>query len=211
MKRIVFAVLAAALPAVALAKDAVLVKVSGPVSVLAAGGSRFVAAKGGEELIYGDAIRVGKGGIAHLTMSDRGAVLLRDETYLTLQGSNDKTLLRFRFGEFLIGLSKKLGPGQSFKVRTPAAVAAVRGTLFWGKSDKADESTAYAGFGHTVAVTAKGKTVLVEPGLTVTVARGEAPKDPVKSTVGLEYAGNFAIDGSVQDLGALAETDKLKK
>lgn len=211
MKRIAFAALAVILPSVALAMDAVLAKVSGPVSVLAAGSRRFVAAKGGEELLFGDTIRVGKGGVAHLTLSDRGAVLLRDETLLTLQGSASKTMLSFKFGEFLIGLKKKLGPGQSFKVRTPAAVAAVRGTLFWGKSDKADQSTAYAGFGHTVAVTAKDRTVLVTPGRTVTVAFGEAPSDPVASAVGLEYAANFAIDGSVQDLGALAETDKLKK
>ncbi len=211
MKRIALAALAVILPSIALAMDAVLTKVSGPVSVLAAGTRRFVAAKGGDELLFGDTIRVGKGGVAHLTLSDRGAVLLRDETMLTLQGSASKTMLSFKFGEFLIGLRKKLQPGQSFKVRTPAAVAAVRGTLFWGKSDKADQGTAYAGFGHTVAVTAKGKTVLVEPGLTVTVAYGEAPLDPVPSTVGLEYAANFAIDGSVQDLGALAETDKLKK
>jgi hypothetical protein len=211
MKRLALAVLAAALAVPASAQDATLVKISGPVSVLAEGGRRFVKAKGGEELLYGDTVRVGKGGVAHLILADRGAVLLREESLLTLIGSPRRSVLAVKYGEFLIGLKKRLEAGQSFKVRTPAAVAAVRGTLFWGKSDKADQSTAYAGFGHVVAVTAQGKTVLVEPGKTVTVAFGSAPADAVPSTVGLEYANHFAIDGGVQSLGDLAETDKLGK
>lgn len=211
MKRLAFAVLAAALAVPASAQDATLAKVSGPVSVLPEGGRRFVKAKGGEQLLFGDTIRVGKGGIAHLALADRGAVLLREESLLTLQGTHRRTTLAVKFGEFLVGLSKRLEAGQSFKVRTPAAVAAVRGTLFWGKSDKADQSSAYAGFGHVVAVTAKGKTVLVEPGKTVTVAFGSAPADPVPSAIGLDYADNFAIDASLQGLGDLADIDKLGK
>jgi len=211
MIRLAFAAVVVLSPLAALAQDGVLMKISGPVSVLAAGSRRFVAAKGGEQLLFGDTVRVGKGGLAHLLLGDGGAVLLRDESFMTLQGSARRTTLSFRFGEFLIGLKKRLGPGQSFRVRTPGAVAAVRGTLFWGKADKADQSAAYAGFGHTVAVTAKGKTVLVTPGRTVVVAFGEAPKDPVASTFGLDYAMNFTLDGSLQGLADLAETDKLKK
>lgn len=209
MQLLAAAVLLAAVSASA--QDATLVQTSGPVSILAGGARRFSAAKGGEELLYGDTIRVGKGGLAHVILKDRGAVLLREETLLTLQGTPSRVSLSFKFGEFLIGLTKKLEAGQSFKVRTPAAVAAVRGTLFWGKSDKADQSTAYAGFGHTVAVTAKGKTVVVEPGKTVTVAFGSAPADPVASSVGLDYANSFMIDGSLRGIESLAETDKLKK
>ena len=211
MIRFSLAVLAVALAAPSFAQDATLARISGPVSVLPEGGRRFLKAKGGEQLLYGDTVRVGKGGIAHLTLADRGAVLLREESLLTLVGSPRRSVLAVKYGEFLIGLKKKLEAGQSFKVRTPAAVAAVRGTLFWGKSDKADQSTAYAGFGHVVAVTAKGKTVLVEPGKTVTVAFGQAPADAVPSTVGLEYANHFAGDEDLQGLGDLAETDKLKK
>lgn len=211
MIRLSLAVLAVALAAPTFAQDATLARISGPVSVLAEGGTRFVKAKGGEQLLFGDTVRVGKGGIAHLTLRDRGAVLLREESHLTLQGSPRRTTLAVKYGEFLIGLKKTLEAGQTFKVRTPAAVAAVRGTLFWGKSDKADQSTAYAGFGHVVAVTAQGKTVLVEPGKTVTVAFGQAPADAVPSTVGLEYANHFAVEEDLQGLGDLAETDKLKK
>jgi hypothetical protein len=210
MIRLAFALLAALVAAPAFAQDATLTKVSGPVLILPEGGVGYLAAKGGEELLFGDAIRVRKGGTAHLTLKDGGAVLLREETLMTLQGTPRSTVLAVKFGEFLIGLKRRLKKGESFKVRTPAAVAAVRGTLFWGKSGKVDQSAAYAGFGHTVAVTAQGKTVVVEPGMTVRVAFGEAPAEPVASAFGLDYTKNFMIDGSLQGVEALAETDKLK-
>ncbi|UPT74657.1 MAG: FecR family protein [Elusimicrobiota bacterium] len=206
--KLAFALLAA-LAASAAAQDATLAKISGPVSIVGAGGRKAVAAKGGESLIYGDTIKVGKGGIAQIALKDRGAVLLREETVMTLTGTPRATALSFRFGEFLIGLSKKLEKGQTFKVRTASAVAAVRGTLFWGKGDKETKATTYAGFGHTVAVTAKGRTVLVTPGKTVTIPFGEAPADPVPSTVTIDYAKNFAIDGGLQSLEKLV-TDKTE-
>lgn len=203
--------LALALSAVgASAQDATLAKASGPVYIKTEGAAKFIRAKGGEGLIYGDTIKTGKGGIAHLLLKDRGAVLLREEAYMILEGTPSRTELNFGWGEFLIGLKKKLVKGETFRVRTPAAVAAVRGTLFWGLSKKDDKSSTYAGFGHTVSIWAKGKTVTLEPGKTVVIPFGQPPADPVASTVGLEYASNFAVDGSVQDLGALAETDKLK-
>lgn len=211
MKTLLFAVLSVALAVSASAQDAVLAKVSGPVSYLPAGARRFIRAKGGEELLYGDAIRVGRGGVAHLKLGERGSMLLREETLLSLRGSPSRTALTVDYGEFLIGLAGRLGRGRSFKVNTPAAVAAVRGTLFWGKSDRADKSSTYAGFGHEIAVTAEGKTVVVEPGRTVVVPFGSAPADPAPSGFGLEFADNFKIDGSLQGLESLAETDKLKK
>lgn len=193
------------------AQDATLAKVSGPVYLKTEGASKFKAAKGGEGLIYGDTIKTGKGGIAHVLLKDRGAVLVREDAFLVLEGTPSNTELNFGWGEFLIGLKKKLVKGESFRVRTPAAVAAVRGTLFWGLSKKDDKSSTYAGFGHTVAITAKKKTVVLEPGKTVVIPFGQEPGAPTPSTVGLEYAANFAVDGSVQDLGSLAELDKLGK
>lgn len=210
MKTLLFAASLAALAVSASAQDAVLAKISGPVSYLPAGARRFIRAKGGEELLYGDSIRVGRGGLAHVTLGGRGSMLLREETLLSLRGSPNRTALTVDYGEFLIGLVGKLGRGRSFKVNTPAAVAAVRGTLFWGKADRADKSSTYAGFGHLVAVSAEGKTVVVEPGRTVVVPFGSAPADPAPSGFGLEYAENFRIDGSLQGLESLAETDKLE-
>ena len=189
------------------AQDATLSNVSGPVFVRAEGASKDVPAKGGEQLIYGDAVKTGSGGTAHLLLGDRGAVLVRENSFFVLQGNSRNTTLRFTFGEFLIGLRRKLEPGQTFKVRTPASVAAVRGTLFWGKTD-AQKASTYAGFGHTIAVTAQGKTVLVHAGETTTIAFGEAPAPVKPSAIPVSYTDNFRIAGSLQGLESLVDLPK---
>lgn len=211
MKRLVFAALVAGLVVSASAQDAVLSKVSGPVSYLPGGTRRFLKARGGEELLFGDAIRVREGGAAHVVFGDRAALLLRGETLLSLGGTPARTALTVDYGEFLIGLFGRLGKGRSFKVNTPAAVAAVRGTLFWGKADKADKSTTYAGFGHRIEVTAQGKSVAVEPGTTVVVPLDAPPGEPAPSAVGLGYIERFRVDGSLEGVDALAEPEKLRK
>jgi FecR-like protein len=189
------------------AQDATLTKIAGPVFVRAEGAAKDIAAKGGEELLYGDAVRTGKGGSAHLLIGERGAVLVRENSAFKLEGNTQNTTLRFAFGEFLIGLRRKLEGGETFKVRTPSAVAAVRGTLFWGKSDAKKTST-YAGFGHTIAVTAKGKTVLVHAGEATTIPFGEAPAEVAPSKIPLSYTDNFRIEGSLQGLESLVDLPK---
>jgi hypothetical protein len=189
------------------AADAVLTKISGPVFIRAEGSKKDLPAKGGEELLYGDSIRTGSGGAAHVLIGERGAVLVREHSFFTLQGEPQKTTLNFAFGEFLIGLRKKLEKGESFRVRTPAAVASVRGTLFWGKTDKKKTST-YAGFGHTIAVTAHGKTVLVQAGEKTTIPYGEAPAEAQPSGIPVSYTDNFRIGGSLQDLESLVDLPK---
>ncbi len=187
--------------------DATLDKISGAVSIVAAGSKTGVRAKGGETLIYGDAVRTGPGAVAQVVLKDRGAVLIHENTYFTLAGTPRRTTLDFARGEFLIGLKKKLERGMSFKVRTPSAVAAVRGTLFWGKTDK-DKTTTYAGFGHRIEVTAMGKTVPVEAGQTVTIPFGQPPSEAKPHAIPLSYTERFHVNGGLQGLEALVALPK---
>lgn len=192
------------------AQDATLSKVSGPVFVRGAGADASLPAKGGESLIYGDSVMTGTGGTAHILLGgDRGAVLVREGSYFTLEGDPQNTTLDFKIGEFLIGLKKRLEKRQAFLVRTPAAVAAVRGTLFWGKSDAALSST-YAGFGHQVWITAQGKTVVLGPGQKVLIGLGHPPTAPAPSGIPVSYAQNFAIDGQLQGLEKLVDKKAAK-
>jgi hypothetical protein len=207
MKMLIAALLLAGTCTAARAGDAVLVQTQGPVYLLAKGSGKYVRAKGGEDLSFGDHVRTGKDSIAQITLSDRGAVLVRGDSSFTLGGDEKNTLLNFRFGEFLVGLRKALLSDESFKVRTPAAVAAVRGTLFWGKSGD-DKATTYAGFGHTIAVTAQGKTVLVRAGEKTTVAFGQAPVEAAAHDIPVSYFDNFKIGGTLQNVGALVDLPK---
>ena len=186
------------------AADATLAKILGPVFYRAAGTDRFAPARGGEELLYGDAVKTGSGAIAHVLIGERGAVLVRENSEFVLQGNPQNTTLRFSFGEFLVGLRRKLERGESFRVRTPSAVAAVRGTLFWGKTD-AKKTTTYAGFGHAISVTAKGKTVLVQAGETTTIPFGAPPAEVKPSLIPVSYTDNFRIGDSLQDLESLVD------
>lgn len=196
-----------AVPAAAQEGDATLAKIAGHVTIGSAGSKTRHKAKGGEPLLYGDSIRTGPGAVAQVLLKDRGAVLIHENTSFVLSGTPRRTVLDFARGEFLIGLRQKLEKGMSFKVRTPAAVAAVRGTLFWGKSDK-DKTTTYAGFGHRIEVTALGKTVAVEAGQTVTVPFGGPPTDAKPHDIPLSYTERFHVDGGLQGLEALAELPK---
>lgn len=205
MKALLIVLLAAAPAAAQTGEgDATLDKVSGAVYIVPGGSKTSYRAKGGESLLYGDAVKTGLGGVAQLKLGERGAVLLHENSYMVLTGTPRRTLLDFARGEFLIGLRKTLQRGESFKTRTPAAVAAVRGTLFWGKSDK-EKKTTYAGFGHRIEVTAKGKTVAVEAGQTVEVAFGQPPGEVKPHEIPVSYTQRFHVDGQLQGLEKLVE------
>ena len=208
MKLIALALCLAALAHPAAAQDALLTAVSGKVWIIPAGQKRPVAAKKGDALIFGDGLRTSSKAIAHLSLERGGMILVQENSRLVLEGDGDNPVANFSLGEFLVGLAKKLEAGRSFKVHTPAAVAAVRGTLFWGKTDKAKQAT-FAGFGHEISVTAQGKSVTVGPGQTVTVDFGKAPPEPKPHAIPKSYLQTFAVKGSISGLDALAD-EKIK-
>jgi hypothetical protein len=186
------------------AQDATLAAVMGKVSIHSEGENRYLPVKAGDSLLYSDAVKTGPNSLAHILFPDGSAVLVKENSRLVLQGTPRKTIVSFSIGEFLIGIKKKLAPGQSFKVRTPAAVAAVRGTLFWGKVEK-NGGVQFAGLGHTVSVRAKGKTVLLKAGLKTSVSPGSPPTEPQPHDIPASYAKTFAVGDSIQGLEALLE------
>lgn len=201
MKPILALVLSLA-AAAASAQDATLVKVQGRVWIRPAGAAKDLVAKGGEELLYGDAVRTGANGRAHVQVGDKGAILVRENSAFLLDGEERHPLVRFRFGEFLIGLRRRLYASETFRVKTPSAVAAVRGTLFWGKVG-ADKSTTYAGLENVIAVTGKTRTVELAAGQSTTVPLGGEPADPKPHDIAPSYLQHFAVGGSLEGLDDL--------
>lgn len=187
------------------AQEATLERLQGRVLTLAPGAKRFADAEAGDRLKPGAEVKTLKDAAAHLTFANGATVLVKERSSFTLGGTAARPFLSFQVGEFLIGLKRKLGKGRSFRVRTPAAVAAVRGTLFWGKSDEKNDST-YACFSDAIAITAQGRTVTLEKGKKVRIPYGKPPDEPEAADIPLSYVDTFAIDGSIQDLG-----DLLKK
>ncbi len=150
-------------PLLAFAQDAILSKVHGPVFLpRRRRGQGPEARRAGKSPIYGDAVRTGPGGTAHVLINGRGAVLLGENTAFMLQGTPVNTTLRFTIGEFLIGLRKKLESNESFRMRTPSSVAAVRGHALLGVRPTSRRPRRTPASATQIAVTAKGKTVLVQ-------------------------------------------------
>lgn len=205
LKPLILAVLCVLLsPASSGAVDAVLQRVSGKVMVRAAGEKHFEKAAAGAPLLFGDQIKTMAGSLAHIVFSEGPTILIKENSNLTLEGNRKDLQVSFKLGEFLIGLKKKLGEGRSFRVKTPAAVAAVRGTLFWGLSDKS-KATTYACFGSVLSIEAQGKTVELRAGQKTTIPFGKAPQESVPAGVPLSYLDTFAVDKSIDGLKDLVD------
>lgn len=186
-------------PAALQATDAILTRLSGEVQILRKGKATPMAASPGMQLSFGDTVQTWKGAKAHLLFLGGNAVLVKELTTLCLTGSTAKVYLRVPRGEFLIGIKKKLGKRESFRVWTPACVSAVRGTLFWGLSDDKLNSS-YASFKDPIAVTAKGHMITINSGEKVFVEYGKPPGKKEPSTFAPDYMDTFEIDGSVEDI-----------
>lgn len=193
-----------ALCAPALAQDATLKAARGRVEIAASGAKKAVKARAGDELIFGDSLRTGKDGVAHVELADGAVILVKPGSSFTLAGYPEDAIADFSVGEFLIGLTKRLRAGGRFRARTPAAVAAVRGTLFWGRSGP-DRKATFAALGHSVEVSAHGKTVMLLPGEACDTEYGFGPGAAASSGVKREFLRTFAVDGSIQGLDALAD------
>jgi hypothetical protein len=185
------------------ASDARLAEISGKVSIKTGGNAAYEARKG-DPIFFGDEVTTEKDALAHVVFKDGTAVLLKGGSQLTIKGRKGDAFLHFNVGEFLIGLKKRLEPGERFRVRTPAAVAAVRGTLFWGLSDPVTKDSTYACFEHRVDITAQGKTVSLDPGQKVKIPFGQAPQ-PVGSAADIpaDYVNTFKVGGTLEGLEAL--------
>jgi hypothetical protein len=181
------------------AADALLVRKSGPVQVRHKNAKRFVKAEAGAPLSFGDTVKTGAGAKAQILFTGGNAILIKESSTLRLNGKSSNILVNIPKGEFLIGIKQKLTRGQSFRVRTPAAVASIRGTLFWGLSDK-DLNSTYACFESAVQITAKGQSVLLKPGEKTFIPYGKPPQAKEAANVPLDYMDTFAVDGSIEGL-----------
>lgn len=211
MKKYLWLVLlAGVIPASASAADAVLQKSKGSVQVRTSGAESYYEAKAGDRLFFGDQIVTGDGATAHIVFPNGTAILVKEKADLTLSGRRKDTQIVFNVGEFLIGLKRKLSPGNKFQVRTPAAAASVRGTLFWGKTDET-KTTTYACFESSIVIEAQGKSVTLTPGQTVNIPFGAPPADVKTADIPASYIDTFAVDGGLQGLEKLMPQASEKK
>jgi hypothetical protein len=130
-------------------------------------GSGWIRAFVEDELAVDSRIRTGEGTVLDLSTSVGSLRLLGDTEFELESLQKKEQSVKVTGGDILVKV-KKLARGQSFTVDTPTVLAGVRGTQFWGRVNRQDESGTFAVREGSITLTRK------RDGTTVTVRQGQA-------------------------------------
>jgi len=169
--------LAAAAPVLAQAEswDARLGAVSGDVTVVAADGSPEVSGEDGMPLEEGDRVVVAEGGSAEVALDGGSLITVREKSDFKVEKTDKGDSSFFLQVGSLLAKIQKLGTHR-LRVRTPTAVAAVRGTEFGVEVDGNNSHVAVFDEGKVeVSGDKGGKPELLISNQETSVAQGQAP------------------------------------
>lgn len=160
--------------------DARLGDVSGDVTLLAADGSPEVSGGAGMPLEQGDRVVVAAGGFAEIALDASSLITVREGSDFTIEKTATSGSSFFLRAGSLLARIQKLGE-RRLSVRTPTAVAAVRGTEFGIEVD-GDESHVGVFDEGKVEVTGQsgGAPVLLLSNQETMIAKGRAARHAVQ-------------------------------
>lgn len=188
-------------------------------------------AKMGSKVFPGDTIQVGKDSRAKIVMSDQNTLNISPETKFQIEkyendpGSDSRNVtLKVMEGKLRASVEQKYdGEKNKFNVKTPSAVAGVRGTDFLTSFSSATKTSQIITFHGTVAVGQPGpkgeimNPVFVKPGQMTSASGGKAPEAPKAmpkeelSKMNNESKAETATSNQKQDSAAAAVEDKKDK
>lgn len=155
--------------------DARLTSVAGEVVVFTAEDAEGAPAVEGMPLENGDRVVTGAGASAELAYDGEGVVALEPGTTVTVSSLDENGgELSLSWGA-LVAKFHALTSGRRFGVRTPTAVAAVRGTEFGVEVDGEETGVGVFDEGHVAVSDAQGREEVVGPNQETRVRRGQAP------------------------------------
>jgi hypothetical protein len=123
----------------------------GKVEVQAAGGEAWEKAKPNRPVFEGDVIRTAPKSRAEITLQGGGKVRIGENSELELTAANVKPMTKnfsanLKKGNIFVSARAAFGEKKSVSVRTPTAVAAIRGTKYRAKAgDDESEVLVYRG------------------------------------------------------------------
>ena len=147
-------------------------------------------------LAQGDVVQLGDH--VRTAAASRAKLLFRDDSVMTLAERSELVVDEQVAGAaptssftLLLGKVRAIvndrysAKGAEFEVKSPTAIAGVRGTSFIAGYDQGRDETQVVGLEHTTAVQSASdpngaKKVLVGPGQSTTIKRGSVPSLPVK-------------------------------
>lgn len=165
--------------------------VKGDVKVTSAKTKQTTPGKVGTKVYPGDTITSGPDSRAKIIMSDKNVINVSPESRITIakyenDGKNSRNVdLKVDYGKVRATVEQKYdGEKNKFNIRTPTAVAGVRGTDFLTGFNPKTQSTTIITFSGVVAVGKPGpggqivNPVMVKPGEATNVHRDQAPEPP---------------------------------
>ncbi len=159
-------------------------KMSGDVSYRTKANIPYQPAKEGVELQVGYWIKTGKDGWAALSLSDGSTFTLANNTELEIDkflvsGNKKEGIFNLNQGKLRATVTKLAGQQTNFKVKSPTAVAGIKGTEFMMMT----QGYANVFFGNEDTAEVSGNTAYAKPLSSDTMVqntRGITPTDPVK-------------------------------
>lgn len=154
--------------------DARLAAVSGDAAVRPADGSPEVSAEEDMPLEEGDLIVVGEGGSAEVALDGGSLITVRENSEFVVEKTARGDSSFFLKAGSLLAKIQKLASSR-FSVRTPTAVAAVRGTEFGVETDGEETHVGVFDEGKVEVSGPTGPAELLISNQETVVAKGQAP------------------------------------
>ena len=157
-----------------------------PAEVRSAAGAEFVTIDSSlPTLDIGDEIRTGPGGSMTLELPDGSYVVVSENTTLMIEkfwGSDIKNLMRVLLGKARFFIQRWGGRPNPYRVNTPTALIAVRGTTFEVSVDSSQATEVYCYDGRVTVETAglSDREVVLDAGRKTLVLPGQYPMTPVE-------------------------------
>lgn len=170
----------------------VLMVVKGDVQILNGKTGKTEPAKVGSKIFPDDTIIAGKDSRAKIVMVDKNVLNVSPESKIKIdkyeykpEAEKKNVLLNVMYGKVRATVNQKYdGEKNQFQVKTPSAVAGVRGTDFLTSYNRVSKDSQVVTFSGAVAVGVAGpngaivNAVTVRPGQSTTVAQGGMPSQP---------------------------------
>jgi len=189
---LLLAAIVLAVPLQALADDFVgwVSALEGTAEVQRAGSEAWTPLAAADGLAQGDQVRTSAAARMKILLRDDSVITLGESSQLRLDeqvaGPAPQSTLELLFGKIRAIATDRYGAtGARFEVKTPTAIAGVRGTEFVAQHDSAEDETLVVGIVHTTTVraavdSAGARAIQLGPGQSTRVRRGSYP-GPIKT------------------------------
>jgi hypothetical protein len=163
-------------------KAGVVTTLEGNVTAARSAAAQPVALKFKDDVFVNDRVVTGDRSLARLLLGGKAVVTVRERSALTITEVPGRSTIDLDSGKVAVAVAKdKMRPGEQIEVKSPNAVAAVRGTVFVVEVIRASANAARAQGGVTVnhyvltgavALTVGGQSVNVNAGNYASVTGG---------------------------------------